>query len=120
MSKQPILYLIHIIECIERIEIYIDELQGKHLLSDRKTYDAILRNLQVMAESSQRLPLEIKNKQPDIEWDNMAGFRNVLMHDYLGDIDEEIVMNVIKDKLPELKLAVLQWLPNWQELKKKK
>jgi uncharacterized protein YutE (UPF0331/DUF86 family) len=50
----------------------------------------------------------------------MAGFKNVLVHDYLGDIDEEIVMNVIKDKLPELKLAVLQWLPNWQELKQKK
>jgi uncharacterized protein with HEPN domain len=56
MSKQPILYLIHIIECIERIETYMDGLQGKNLLSDRKTYDAILRNLQVMAESSQRLP----------------------------------------------------------------
>jgi uncharacterized protein with HEPN domain len=54
-------------ECIERIEIYVAELQGNHLLKDRKTYDAVLRNLQIMAESSQHLPAEIKNQQPHIE-----------------------------------------------------
>jgi uncharacterized protein YutE (UPF0331/DUF86 family) len=49
----------------------------------------------------------------------MSGFRNILVHDYLEDIDEEIIMNVIKNKLPELKLAILGLLPNWQELKLK-
>ena len=118
MSKQPLLYLVYIMECIERVEIYTNDLQNESLLSDRKTYDAVLRNLQTLAEASQRLPAEIKSKYPNIRWRDISGFRNVLVHDYLGDIDEAIIMNVIQDKLPELKQAILQFLPNWNQIKK--
>lgn len=57
-------------------------------------YDAILRNLQTMAEATQRLPEEFKNRYPNIPWKDISGFRNILVHDYLGDLDDEIVETI--------------------------
>ncbi|MCK4535654.1 MAG: DUF86 domain-containing protein [Desulfuromonadales bacterium] len=70
--------------------------------------DAVLRVLQVMAESSQRLSEEAKNTHPDIDWRSISGFRNILVHDYLGGIDLELIWQVIEQELPILKKALLQ------------
>jgi uncharacterized protein with HEPN domain len=67
--------------------------------------DAVIRNLQIMAESSQRISAERQNRHPEIEWFVIAGFRNVLVHDYLG-VDLEKVWNIIVADLPGLKHAV--------------
>ena len=66
--------------------------------------DATLRNLQIMAESTQRLSDHLKAQYPDIEWRALSGFRNVLVHDYLG-IDLEFVYQAIQDQMPDLKVA---------------
>lgn len=81
--KDDHLYLIHIRECLERIEQYTAE-GTTAFFADTRTQDAVLRNLQVMAESTQRLSEELKAKHPAVDWRNIAGFRNVLVHDYLG------------------------------------
>ncbi|GBF52998.1 nucleotidyltransferase [Microcystis sp. 0824] len=49
--------------------------------------DAIIRRLQTLAESTQRLSEELKANIPDVDWRNISGFRNILVHDYLGGID---------------------------------
>lgn len=67
--------------------------------------DAVLRNLQVLAESTQRLSEEFKSRHPEIEWYKIAGLRNILVHDYLG-IDLETVWSVVAASLPELKAVV--------------
>jgi uncharacterized protein with HEPN domain len=67
--------------------------------------DAVLRNLQVMAESTQRLSEAMKAMQPDIEWLKIAAFRNILVHDYLG-IDLETVWDITQHDIPDLKRAV--------------
>lgn len=64
--------------------------------------DAVLRNLQVFAESTQRLSDDFKKLHPEIEWYKISGLRNISVHDYLG-IDLETVWTVITDKLPELR-----------------
>ena len=72
----------------------------------------MLRNLQVLAESSQRVSEQLKSEHPEIDWRGMAGLRNVLVHDYLR-IDLDIVWNVIERDLPDLKTktdAILQTL----------
>ena len=70
--------------------------------------DAVLRVLQVMAESCQRLSPEIKTAHEHIDWRGIAGFRNILVHDYLGGIDLNLVWQVINEELPALKKALLQ------------
>ena len=67
--------------------------------------DAVLRNLQVLAELTHRLSADFKADHPEIEWYKIAGLRNILVHDYLG-IDMETVWLVVKNTLPELREIV--------------
>ena len=62
----------------------------------------MLRNLQTLAESTQRLSDELRQKYPNIEWRNIAAFRNVAVHDYLG-IDLKQTWDIVADDLPVLK-----------------
>ncbi|MBE9007120.1 DUF86 domain-containing protein [Fortiea sp. LEGE XX443] len=98
--KDSRIYLIHIRDCIGRIQQYTAD--GKEVFfQDIKTQDAVLRNLQVMCESVQKLPSDWKNVYPEIAWSNIAGFRNRLTHEYLS-VDLDIVWSVIENSLPDL------------------
>jgi uncharacterized protein with HEPN domain len=99
--KDERLYLIHICECIARIERYTAE--GRQaFLADTKTQDAVLRNLQTLAESSQRLSAELKAAHPEVDWRGISGLRNILIHDYLG-INFVRVWEIVERDLPILK-----------------
>jgi uncharacterized protein with HEPN domain len=67
--------------------------------------DAVIRNLQTLAESSQRLYSKIKGTEPEMPWRELAGFRNVIAHGYLG-VDLEAVWMVVEQDLPALTEAV--------------
>ena len=97
--ETDLLYLTHIQDCLHRISEYT---QGGHeeFLTDHKTQDAVLRNLQTMAESTQRLSASLKSTAPDIKWNKIAGFRNVLTHDYLGIILERVWLTITDDLPP--------------------
>lgn len=114
--KDATLYLLHIIESIARIERYTASVS---LTEDDLVYDAVLRNLQTLSEATQRLPDEIKSRHPDIPWQRIAGFRNILVHGYLGGVDGAVVQTVVTTELPPLKAAVLAELggvarPGWR------
>lgn len=98
--KDDKLYLIHITECIDRIKEYTPV--GKAgFLSDTKTQDAILRNLHTLAESSQRISESLKAKHQHVDWHAISGFRNVVVHDYLG-IDLDQIWDIVAHDLPDL------------------
>jgi uncharacterized protein with HEPN domain len=107
--KDDRLYLIHICECIERIESYIGGKDKQHFLDSTLIQDAIIRNLQTLAESTQRLSDTAKETISEIDWFKIAGFRNILVHDYLG-VDIERVWNILEKDLPALKKAVNKML----------
>ncbi|MBA7616396.1 hypothetical protein ES703_23692 [subsurface metagenome] len=108
--KDDRLYLIHISECIERIESYISGKDKGQFLDSTLIQDAVVRNLQVLAESTQRLSDATKESAGEVDWFKIAGFRNVLVHDYLG-IDIERVWNILEKDLPLLKKAIQRMLP---------
>ena len=98
-KKDNSVYIKHMLDSILRINEYVE---NKELFYDSHlVQDAVVRNLQVMAESSQRLSADIKNKYSEIPWDDISGFRNVLVHDYLG-IDLDVIWSVIEQELPRL------------------
>jgi len=107
--KDDKLYLIHISECIGRIESYIEGKSKQDFLDSELIQDAVVRNLQTLAESTQRLSDDAKERQGGVDWFKIAGFRNVLVHDYLG-IDIERVWNILEKELPELKETIQQML----------
>ena len=67
--------------------------------------DAVLRNLQTLAEATQGLSEETKAGHPQVEWRRIAAFRNVLVHNYLG-IDLEAIWDIVQRDLPELKRVI--------------
>lgn len=102
--KDERIYLYHILECIEAIQDY--NTQGRDVfLTDRKTCKATLRELQELAESTQRLSISLREKHSEIPWPAIAGFRNVLVHDYLG-LSLNRIWEIIERDLPNLRVAV--------------
>ena len=97
--KDDRLYLLHIAECV--VEQYIRGGRSE-FLQDTKTQDSVLRNLQTLAESTQRLSKSFKEKHPAIDWRGLAGLRNILVHDYLG-LNLSRVWSLVEKHLPELK-----------------
>jgi len=104
--KNDRLYLDHILECIGWIESFTAEGRDA-FFKDRKTQSAVLSELQTLAESTQRLSDEFKGQYPNIPWQNMAGFRNVIVHDYLG-IKLGRVWEIIEVDLRMLKTSLSQ------------
>jgi uncharacterized protein with HEPN domain len=99
--KDERLYLIHIRECIARIEQYTAE--GREaFFADTKTQDAVMRNLQTLAEATQRLSGDLKAAHPEVDWRGISGLRNILVHDYLG-INLVRVWEIVERDLPALK-----------------
>ena len=102
--KEDAVYLRHILERIRRIE---ENASGGHdrFMASHTLQDAALRNLQTMTESIRYLSDASKATRPEIEWQHIAAFRNVLVHDYLG-VDLGKVWEVIQRDVPPLKSAV--------------
>jgi uncharacterized protein with HEPN domain len=101
--KEDTIYLHHIVEAIRRIQENTSAGRAAFLAS-HTLQDAVLRNLQTMAEATQRLSAEAKERQPRIDWRALAGFRNVLVHNYLG-IDLDLIWTTVERDVPELKKA---------------
>ena len=107
-SENDELLLEHIDECIDRILEYTGEDRAAFDAS-RKTQDAVVRNLQVLAESTQRLSSTLKATEQDVPWRSIAAFRNVLTHEYLH-VSLDIVWRVVEEGLPELATAIKRML----------
>ena len=106
--RDDTVYLRHIQESIQRIEENVAEGRDRFLAS-HTLQDAVLRNLQTLAESTQRISDDLKATHSEIEWHRIAAFRNVLVHNYLG-IDVERVWEITQRDVPELKQALLAML----------
>ena len=99
MSKSWQIYALHILDVgatIERIQARGD------ITQDEVLYAARLRNLQTLSEATQMLPDSLKSASPNVPWHEVSGFRNILVHNYLGDIDSMTVLLVVKNHLPPL------------------
>ena len=103
MTKRWQAYAKHIVDTIARIRRI--ESRG-NLSQDEVLYDAAPSNLETLLEATQQLPEALKQRFPAIPWKQISGFRNILVHDYLGHIDPATVDRVIKQQLEPLEAAV--------------
>ena len=96
-------------EAMNLIGIYTKGLAYRKFLEDRKTQDAIVRNLEVIGEASKNITAPFKAKYPDVPWKKVAGLRDKLIHFYFG-IDYKIVWSIAKKELPKLRKQIKEIL----------
>lgn len=102
--KDDRLYLAHIWDCLQRIDEYAGGGRDAFLASTM-IQDAVIRNLQTLAASTQRLSPALQAAHPEVPWRQLSGFRNVVVHDYLG-VDLETIWTVVEQHVPQLRKAV--------------
>lgn len=116
MKKDPRLYLAQVLERIDRILEFTAE--GKEaFFADVRTQDAVIRNFEVIGEAVKRIPDDYRADHPAIPWRELAGLRDVLMHQYEGVSLNEVWRMIEKDLQP-LRQAIAAMLPPLEELER--
>jgi uncharacterized protein with HEPN domain len=104
-DKQSGDYLGDISESMNDIADFIEGLTFEEFSSDKKTINAVIRSLEVLGEATKNIPMSVRDQHPDIPWSQMAGMRDVLIHNYMG-VDLMTVWKVITERLPDLKSKI--------------
>lgn len=102
-------YLKDILDSIEKIESYINELDFEKFSKSQIVIDAVIRNFEIIGEATKNLSKEIKYSYLEIPWKEMTGMRDKVVHEYFG-INLKIIWKTIKEKLPELKIKIKEIL----------
>ena len=87
----------------------------QEFFKDDKTYDAVMRNIQIIGEAIKHLPAEVRKEYKNVDWKKAAGLRDIVVHEYFG-INKDIIWDVIRNKIPELETEVKKIL---KEIRKK-
>jgi uncharacterized protein with HEPN domain len=90
-----------ILDAIDNIEHYVAGLDFDAFEADRKTVDAVERNLEIIGEATANLPDEVLARWPEVPWRYMKGVRNLLAHEYFG-VDVGIIWQTIQEDLPAI------------------
>lgn len=106
MDKSTTVFLLHIRDAIHQIEEYIANYSYQQFLEDKKTQDAVIRQLEVIGEATSNLEDTFKKENSQIPWREISDFRNVLAHEY-WDVDLAIVWKAIHEDVSALKVALL-------------
>ena len=94
---------------IEKVNDYVEGYDFDQFASESKTYDAVVRNLEIIGEAAKNIPDELKEGYPSVDWNAAIGMRNIIAHEYFG-VRPKIVWNTIHERLPELVVVVKQML----------
>ena len=109
MQRDSAVFLDDIVEACRWIAEYTDGLTADDFAGDRKTLDAVIRNLEIIGEAVKKIPPAVRSDMPDIEWQRIAGLRDILAHAYFA-VDTNIVWDVARNKVPLLQQRVEEFL----------
>ena len=101
MSHDWRLYLDDIAECARRVLEYTRGMTFEDFVRDTRTYDAVLRNLEIIGEASKKVPAEVRHRYPDVPWAEIARFRDRLAHGY-RNLDDAIVWGTVQGDVEPL------------------
>lgn len=109
MSKDPNVFLRHILDECSYILSISEHLSFEDFLEDETLKRAVVRSLEIVGEATKKIPADFKETWNTIQWKNMAGMRDRLIHDYMG-VNYSIVWDVMKNKIPEIHQEISSFL----------
>ncbi len=102
-------YLLDIAEAIDLIESYTKGCSAEDFFRSFKLQDAVERRIGIIGEAASSIPASFRQKYPEVAWAEVAGMRNLLIHEYFGT-DHKIVWDVVEKDLPKLKKQIVEIL----------
>ncbi len=103
-------FLMDMLDSVHKATTYVAGQSYADFLTDTKTQDAVVRNLEILGEAARRIPAHIQQGHPEIPWRQIAGLRNRLAHGYFA-VDYAIVWDIVTNELPLLKSHLEKLLP---------
>jgi uncharacterized protein with HEPN domain len=98
-------YLEDIQNAIEKAEQFTEGMDFERFSSDYKTIYAVIRTLEIIGEASKKIPETVKGQNPGLPWREMAGIRDILIHEYFG-VNFQVIWKTLKEDFPKLKPAI--------------
>ena len=105
MPRSPLEYLRHILDEAEYLTVAANGLSKEQFAQDETAKRAFVRSIEIIGETTKKVPAELKQRHPDVEWRAMAGMRDRLIHGYFG-VDYDIVWDVVTNKAPVLRQEI--------------
>jgi len=102
-------YLHDVLDAMEKAQKFVENLTYEEFIRDDKTVFAAIRALEIIGEATKNIPDETRKQNPGVPWKEMAGMRDVLIHDYFG-VDMQTVWLTVTEKIPEVKLSLQKLL----------
>jgi uncharacterized protein with HEPN domain len=105
------IYLRDIVEAMEMIERFVDDMEFSDFKSNELVSSAVIRKLEVIGEAVKQIPAETRNRASNVPWKEMAGMRDRLIHFYFG-IEYSLIWYTIKDVIPNIKPVIQELIEN--------
>ena len=102
-------YISDILDCIQKIKLFVGDMIYEEFVEDDKTASAVVKKIEIIGEAAKNVPKEIREKYSELPGSDMARMRDKTIHFYFGT-DYEIVWRVIKDRLPEIEPRIVRIL----------
>ncbi len=104
-TRNWLLYIKDMVEFGERVLSYTKGFDQEAFVADERTYDATLRNIELIGEAATHIPVCVREAHPEIPWRRIVGTRNRVSHGYLG-IDDDVAWDIIQTDVPSLLLKL--------------